>query len=114
MKTGKPPAGWRCFASHEPAGGFKFVPQELKVLHQLARELQRIGSANDAADHGYREQADRMQAEACSSISELLEQHPFLEVLLPKLRGELETGNINSFGWSSLLDEIEPRLSGSE
>ena len=88
--------------------------RQLKVLRELSDHLQRLGSANDAADHGCGEEAERMRTEACASISQLLEQHPFLADLLPSLRQELDTGNIQWFGWSRLLDEIEPHLEGSE
>jgi hypothetical protein len=52
-----------------------------------------------------------MRREACESLRELLEEHPFLNDLLPGLYRELDTGHILGFGWSQLLDEIEVHLS---
>ena len=89
-------------------------PQRQRILTEVARHLQRIGSANDAEDHHYEEDAERMRSEACASLRELLEEHPFLGDLLPELRLELETGHILGFGWSQLLDALEVHLSASK
>jgi hypothetical protein len=86
-------------------------PQRHRVLTEVAGHLHRIGSANDAEDHHYKEEAERMRREACASLRELLEKHPFLSALLPELRRELDTDHILGFGWSQLLDELEMHLS---
>jgi hypothetical protein len=86
-------------------------PQQRRVLSEVTELLYRIGSANDAEDHNYKEDAERMRREACESLRELLEEHPFLNDLLPGLYRELDTGHILGFGWSQLLDEIEVHLS---
>ena len=81
-----------------------------KILAEAASHLHALGSANDAEDHNYVEDARRMRIEACTALCELLEQHPFLGELLPSLREELDSGHILGFGWSMLLDSIETHL----
>lgn len=85
--------------------------QRRRVLVEVARHLHRIGSANDAEDHHYEDEAERMRDEACAALRGLLEEHPFLSDLLPKLRWELDTRHILGFGWSQLLDALEMHLS---
>ncbi|OQB35075.1 MAG: hypothetical protein BWY09_02445 [Candidatus Hydrogenedentes bacterium ADurb.Bin179] len=86
-------------------------PQQRAVLAEVAGHLHRIGSANDAEDHHYEEDAKQLRRDACASLQALLEQHPFLRALLPGLRWELDTGHILGFGWSQILDDIEVYLS---
>ena len=86
-------------------------PKQREILAEAARHLHALGSANDAEDHGYHEDARRMRADACTALRELLEQHPFLGELLPSLREELDSGHILGFGWSTLLDALEAYLS---
>jgi len=92
-------------------GGKCMEPQQHRVLIEVAGHLRRIGSANDAEDHHYKEEAERMRGEACTSLRELLEEHPFVSMILPALRRELDTGHILGFGWSQLLDDLEEYLS---
>jgi hypothetical protein len=104
-------------SAHESEGGASkahMKPQRHRILTEAARHLHWIGSANDAEDHHYEEDAERMRSEACASLRELLEEHPFLGDLLPGLRWELETGHILGFGWSQLLDALEVHLSASK
>jgi hypothetical protein len=76
--------------------------------------LRRIGSANDAEDRGYAEEARAMRSDACSDLRTLLEQDRFLEEILPGLRSSLDTGRILIAGWSSLLDAVERALAEGE
>lgn len=85
--------------------------QQHRILIEVAGYLQRIGSANDAEDHCYKEDAERMRRDACVSLCGLLEEYPFLSAFLPGLRQELDTGHILGFGWSQLLSELEIHLS---
>jgi len=84
--------------------------QARAVVAEAALHLQRIGSANDAEDHGYRQDAQRMRRDACAALQALLVGHPFLGALVPRLRQELDSGHILGFGWSVLLDDIERHL----
>jgi hypothetical protein len=86
-------------------------PQQREILGEAASHLHAIGSANDAEDHNYKEDARRMRADACAALRDLLEQYPFLGDLLPELQGELNSGHILGFGWSTLLDAVEAYLS---
>lgn len=80
----------------------------------MAVHLHRIGSANDAEDHGYSDAAKLLRRDACQALRALLDEHPSLSELLPELRQELDTGHILGFGWSDLLDRVEARLSQVE
>lgn len=85
-----------------------------KILGEAASHLRVLGSANDAEDHNYVEDARRMRTDACTALRELLEQHPFLGELLPELQGELDSGRILWYGWSTLLDSVDAHLSVSK
>jgi len=93
-------------AGVEPTGQ-SAASVRLEVLGRAAQRLHQIGSANDAEDHGYTDDARRMRTEACAALRTLLEDHPFLRELLPGLAGELDTGRILGAGWSTLLDAVE-------
>ena len=72
-----------------------------------------IGSANDADDHGYADDARRMREDACESIRNLAAQHPFLAARIPTLERELETGHIFGFGWGDIYNAADALLKGS-
>lgn len=80
------------------------------VLETLDGWLRTIGSANDAEDHGYDEDAARMRQDACDAIRTLLAEHAFLVGLFPELRWELETEHILTFGWASLSDSVVAQI----
>ncbi len=84
------------------------------VLRALRRLLWRIGSANDAQDHGSGAEAERMRSDSCEGVRGLLADHPFLAELFPKLQRELDTGHILGFGWSQLSDRLDAYLTQSE
>jgi hypothetical protein len=85
-------------------------PAQRATLERLRELLTKIGSANDAQDHGCREDADLMRLEASAGIRELMAEHPFIGGLLPGLARSLETRNIEASGWSSLVDAVEREL----
>ncbi len=89
-------------------------PEHSTALERLAEHLHQIGSANDAEDHGYVNDAKQMRLEACFTIRDLLEKSSFICELLPRLTWELETEHILGFGWSQLLDDLEPHLAASK
>ncbi len=80
------------------------------ILRTLRDLLETIGSANDAEDHGYGEEAIRMRNDSCEAIWGLLTEHAFLTELFPKLRWELDTQHILGFGWAELCDGVEAHL----
>lgn len=61
----------------------ELTDQQRTALVFLSCFLGRIGSANDAEDHGYRDDARRMQEESCDNIERLLHDSPFLAELFP-------------------------------
>jgi hypothetical protein len=81
-----------------------------RVLEELAGLLRHFGIANDAQDHKALSEASRLRRDASARIRELMLQHPFVAVLLPSLGDELESGRIETFGWSGLVDAVEGRL----
>ena len=87
------------------------MPEEQQTVLRILRDLlETIGSANDAEDHGYGEEAIRMRNDSCEAIRGLLAEHAFLAELFPKLQWELDTQHILGFGWSDLCDYVEAHL----
>lgn len=84
--------------------------EQRDILNTLRKLLEMIGSANDAEDHGYVEDAARMRHESCETIRELLMEHGFLSELFPKLQWELDTGHILGFGWAELYHSVDEQL----
>jgi hypothetical protein len=83
-------------------------PQDPRVvLAELRKLLWTIGSANDAQDHGSREEADLMRLESCEGIQRLLARHGFLAEIFPKLQWQVESGNILGGGWAQLSDRLD-------
>ncbi len=76
------------------------------VLQALLDHLSTLGSANDAEDHGYADEAERMRSEACDAIRALVSEYPFLSDAVPSLEHELETRHILSFGWAGLHSAV--------
>lgn len=93
---------------HEP--GSDLSEEQQAALHLLLGLLSILGSANDAEDHHYLDDARRMREESCESIRNLMEQHTFLAEFFPTLQWELDSQHILGFGWSNLYHEVENRL----
>jgi hypothetical protein len=81
--------------------------ERIEALNTLRALLEAIGSANDAEDHGYCDDATRMRIDSCQAIRELMAEQVFLRELFPSLQWELDSQHILGFGWSNLCDEIE-------
>jgi len=86
------------------------LEQHRVVLGTLRDLLATIGSANDAEDHGYGEDAERMREDACEAIRGLMAEHVFLVEFFPKLLWELDTNHILGFGWAELCDSVDVHL----
>ena len=85
--------------------------QERQIILRTLRDLLRsIGSANDAEDHGYKEDAQRMRKDSSEAIRGLISEHAFLAEIFPKLPWELETQHILGFGWAELYDRVDANL----
>jgi hypothetical protein len=84
------------------------------VLAELRDHLWRIGSANDAQDHGCGEEAEVMRRESCEGIRLLLAKHGFLADIFPGLRRQVESGNILGGGWAQLSDRLDEHVKGLE
>jgi hypothetical protein len=85
-------------------------PAKRAALERLATLLTTIGSANDAQDHGSKDEAERMRRDASAGIRALIAAHPFIVALLPGLVRSLETRGIEGSGWSALVDAVEREL----
>ncbi|TDY60898.1 hypothetical protein C8D99_107105 [Aminivibrio pyruvatiphilus] len=84
--------------------------EERTAVSLLMHFCSAVGSANDAEDHGYQDEAGRIREEACTSIRNLAEQHPFLAEVFPGLLRELDTGHILGFGWLGLYRDAEAMM----
>ena len=92
----------------ENEGASLNAPEQRQViLGDLRSLLETIGSANDAEDHGYHQDANQMREDACQAIRGLMVEHAFLGEMFPKLAWELDSGHILGFGWADLCDEME-------
>jgi len=78
-----------------------------EVLESLCRLLWLFGTANDADDHDCGPEGKQLRARAAAEIRALIQDHPFVVEVLPGLERELETGHIEGFGWSNLVDALE-------
>lgn len=85
-------------------------PEERAVLERLAELVRRFGIANDAQDHGCGDEARQLRLDAAAGLRALMREHPRVVGLYPGLGPELESGWIESCGWSDLLDAVEARL----
>ena len=83
------------------------ISERQSILHTLHNLLHTIGSANDAEDHGYADDARQMRNDSCESIRRLTQAHPFLITQFPTLQKEVESGHIFCFGWSDLAHLVE-------
>ncbi len=92
----------------EPRG--RLSGEERTAVSLLMHFCSAVGSANDAEDHGYHDEAVRIREESCDSIRNLADQHPFLAKLFPGLLRELDTGHILAFGWHGLYRDAEALL----
>ena len=90
-----------------------FGEADRTALLLLRRLCAAFGSANDADDHGYADDARRMREDAAESIRNLAAQHPFLATHIPTLERELETGHIFDFGWANIYNAAGALLKGS-
>jgi len=89
--------------------------EEQKAVLRILRDLLgTIGSANDAEDHGYTEDADRMRKDSCEAIRGLIAEYTFLADLFPKLQWEVDTQHILGFGWAELFDDVDVHLKASD
>lgn len=71
------------------------------ALQKLDQFLCAIGSANDAEDHGYLENAQQIRDESKQAIRDMINECSFLAELFPTLQVELESQNFLDFGWAS-------------
>jgi hypothetical protein len=80
------------------------------ILRKLRSMLETIGSANDAEDHRYRDEAARMREDSIGAIRRLLAEHAFLAELFPTLQEELDTQHILGYGWAEVCDAVDGYL----
>lgn len=83
------------------------------ALERLSTLLWLFGTANDAQDRNFLEEAGDLRLRGGEGIRELLAEHPELAGRIPSLAWELESGHIEGFGWSNLLDAVERELAAA-
>ena len=86
---------------------------DVAALDHLGVLLLRFGNANDAQDRGYLDEARDLRRRAAEGIRERVAEQPQLAELFPTLAWELESGHIEGFGWSNLLDAVERELAAA-
>jgi hypothetical protein len=84
--------------------------KERKPFVDLIARLWDLGSANDAADRGYLDIAERVRYEASAQIRALLDAHPSISEVLPDLALQLDDGSLATSGWSAQLDRAHAYL----
>ena len=82
------------------------------MLSELLACLSSIGSANDADDHGYGEDAERMRDEAFDVIRDLIREHPFLSQVVPSLAKDVGTPAFMAVGWLWCYREVSAKIEG--
>ena len=91
-------------------GNMFLEPDLREALLNLERLLWEIGSANDAEDHMYRAEAERIRAESCRSISRVLDDNPDVDTLIPSLRQQIASGQVFGTGWTDMVQSIREFL----
>jgi len=86
---------------------------DVAALERLSALLWLFGTANDAQDRNYIDEAGDLRRRAAGGIRELVEEYPELTELFPTLARELESGHIEGFGWSNLLGAVERELAAA-
>lgn len=80
------------------------------ILSGLEALLSAFGSANDAEDHGYTDEAVRLREGSQAAIRALLAEHTFVARLFPHLLGELDTQRFLYFGWADACRAVGVHL----
>jgi len=88
----------------------ELTEEQRNALEHLSFFLGRIGSANDAEDHGYRNEARRLQEESCGNIERLLRDAPFIADLFPGLEAQVKDQSLFIIGWVLIQREIDALL----
>jgi len=88
----------------------ELTDQQRTALVFLSCFLGQIGSANDAEDHGYRDDARRMQEESCDNIERLLQDAPFLAELFPRLEAQVKDKSLFIVEWAIIQRKIDALL----
>lgn len=86
------------------------MTDRIEILERLNELLRLFGIANDADDHNCGPEGDQLRARGAAGIREVIKEHSFVIDLLPKLEWELDSGHIRGFGWSNLMDALEPEI----
>jgi hypothetical protein len=85
-------------------------PDARAVLLEVLALLESIGSANDAEDHHYLDEAERIRREAADGIRALADENPVVESVLPTLAAELDSGHVLGFGWADLAARVRSHI----
>jgi len=83
------------------------------ALERLSALLWLFGTANDAQDRNFLDEARELRRRGAEGIRELLAEYPELAERFPTLAWELESGHVEGFGWSNLLDAVERELAAA-
>jgi hypothetical protein len=84
-----------------------------EILISLQKILHQIGSANDAEDHGYLEDAHSLREKNIDSIRKVILEEKWLNDLFPNLIREVASKSFLDYRWSHYSQEIEEQLKKS-
>ena len=80
------------------------------TLIEIIALLEGVGSANDAEDHGYLAEAERIRTEARDGIRAIAEEHPVVRAVLPTLDRELDSGHVLGYAWADLASQVRAHI----
>jgi hypothetical protein len=79
---------------------------------RLIEQLRKLGSANDAEDHGYDKDANDLRDEAFTSIRELMDRYPRIGEVLGDLARQVTDRTLADCSWSIQRDRAQAYLDG--
>ena len=88
----------------------RLTEEQRSALDYLSHFLGQIGSANDAEDHGYLDEARRLREESSDGIRSLLRDAPFVAELFPQLEEQLKNQGLFIVGWAFIRREVAALL----
>ena len=88
----------------------ELTKKQRSVLEYLGYFLGQIGSANDAEDHGYLDEARRLREESSDGIRSLLRDAPFVAELFPQLEEQLKNQGLFIVGWVFIHRQVAALL----
>ena len=84
--------------------------EERRAFVRVLALLEGVGSANDAEDHGYTDEAERIRSEALDGIRTIVADCPAVPTALPTLPTELDSGHVFGYAWAELAAQVRAHI----